>query len=83
MVQSKIGGIPVMSILGVLSAIFSVYLGYSTLTPAYLGGPLQVDYLWVVLIITILGPIIYGISYYANKSKGIDLTEAFKMIPPL
>jgi len=82
-VQSKIGGIPVISILGVVSAIFSVYIGYSTLTPAYLGGPLQAEYLWPVLIITILGPIIYGISYYANKRKGIDLNQTFKMIPPL
>ena len=80
-VKKKVAGVPVLSILGVLTIVISFWLGYASLGPSFVG---QLD--WTVFGFTILlfvaGLIIYAISSAYHKSKGIPLELTFKEIPP-
>ncbi len=79
----KIGGIPLISILGTLGLIFNLYLAYE-----YVAGPnlfltyplLQSDIFVIVLFVACL--LIYPISRYVRRRNGIDVGTAFKEIPP-
>jgi amino acid transporter len=79
----KIGGVPLITILGVACAIvlgWATYLGY--IIPA-LSGPTSTQALVATVLGTfIIGMVIYEASLLYNKSKGIDLALAFKQIPP-
>jgi phosphoglycerol transferase MdoB-like AlkP superfamily enzyme len=77
----KIAGLPLISVLGVGGMIFALTLIVPMLlNPLYLANS-------TVSLSIIVGSIIVGfIAYYASKAirktKGIDLSLAFKEIPP-
>jgi amino acid transporter len=81
-VKKRIGGVPLISILGLLTFVVSAIIAYATLTPAFQGGPLNFQNVLVVGAITVLGVAFYYISYFYNKQRGIDLNLTFKEIPP-
>ncbi|MDA4112243.1 MAG: hypothetical protein OK439_06855 [Thaumarchaeota archaeon] len=81
-VQRKVGGIPVISILGIYSILFMGYLLYESLqNPAAIGA-----FGWATLIPTV-GAFIIGAGSYLGmrayyKRRSLDITLAFKEIPP-
>ncbi|MDG6996109.1 MAG: APC family permease [Nitrososphaerota archaeon] len=79
--KKKIGGLPIISILGALSMISSLYMGYALFTPDF-SGPFIAENFYVVLVVLIAPIIIYFISYAYYKSKGLNVTLAQKEIPP-
>jgi len=85
-VKSKIGGLPIVSLIGIATTIGFAYLGYIGLSNAlYGGGAVGVfnTFTYELLIaIVVAGFVIYIASYYYHKSHGIDLSLAFKEIPP-
>jgi basic amino acid/polyamine antiporter, APA family len=81
LVKSKVGGIPVVAILGLLSVAFSVFIGYSLFTPSY-SGSFVVTNFEVVIGVLVVPLIIYAISYAYRKSRGIDITLIQREIPP-
>ncbi len=85
-VSKKVGGIPFISILGVIGVIVNAYFGYATasptITPVVGGLTVQVLAYSTVPLTIIAAFIIYGISYFVRKSEGIQLGLAFKEIPP-
>jgi amino acid transporter len=86
-VTKKIGGIPVMTILGIIGVIVNVYFGYATAQPAVSpppSGTLLVQYLaYATVPLTIIaGFLIYAVSYMVRRRQGIFLASVFKEIPP-
>jgi len=82
--KARIGGIPVLSIVSLLSLVFMVWTGTSYFTnPAYMTsfGITQTMIVCTVLIYAV-GIAIYFISRAYNKRRGIDLAMAFRQIPP-
>lgn len=79
--NKKVGGVPIISILGALSMISALYMGYSLFTPDF-SGPFVSENFYVVLIVLIAPIIIYALSYAYYKRKGINVTLAQKEIPP-
>ena len=80
--KTKIGGIPLITILGTLSLIVSVYVVYALLAPA-IGGPTAGSVLEEGVIPTfVLGIVIYVIAFLARRSKGINLNLISQEIPP-
>jgi basic amino acid/polyamine antiporter, APA family len=77
----SVGGIPLISIVGVLSLGFYLAMIYFYLTNSLYGanGPLGLG--GVACMIAIPAGI-YAISYYYHKSKGLDISLVFKQIPP-
>jgi len=82
MAKKKIVGVPVLSIVGLLSIIASLVVVYSVILPA-IGGSSFLSVLVEGIIPTfIIGAILYGIAYAARKGQGIDLQALVKEIPP-
>ncbi len=85
-ITKRVGNIPVISILGVVGVIVNGYFGYATTSPAITPLPnsvgLQTLAFASVPLTIIAAFVIYGVSYYARKSQGIELGLAFKEIPP-
>ncbi|HYB04742.1 MAG TPA: APC family permease [Nitrososphaerales archaeon] len=84
--SKKVGGFPVVSIFGILSALGFGYIGYIAFSNALYGngavGGLNTFTYELVAGILILGFAIYGISYYYHKAHGINIRLAFTEIPP-
>jgi len=81
-VRKKVAGIPVISIIGlavIIIGFFSVY--FDLLTPAY-SGPVGQEYIILTALPFIAPAAIYLVSKSYHKSHGIDLSLAFKQIPP-
>ncbi len=86
-VTTKVAGIPLLTILGVIGVIVNGYLGYATLQPAVTpppSGPPIVQYIAyaIVPVTIVVALVIYGVAYFYRKSQGINLRMAFSEIPP-
>ena len=80
--KKKYGGIPLITILGALSLVISVYVVYALVSPA-IGGPTFESVLVDGIIPTFaLGVVIYVIAYAARRGQHIDLNLISKEIPP-
>ena len=81
-VQKRIGGAPVIAILGAATFIVGVFVAIAAASPAYTGAPVDAYYIAGLVAVFVGGLVIYAISYYVNKSRGVDLMLRFKEIPP-
>lgn len=82
LVKKRVLGMPLISLLGALAIVSSALIGYATLTPAFVGAPINPSYLAAVPAITLIGILIYFGLYAYNKSRGINLSLIMKEIPP-
>jgi amino acid transporter len=82
MVRTRLAGVPVISILGVIALIFSLYGSYYALTNSVM-GPLNVASYSMIAGVFILGLVIYYIAKtYRLRKEGLDLGLLIKDIPP-
>ncbi len=81
-VRAKVGGIPVISILGLLTTIISAFVVYATLTPT-LGGVMDPNALFLNMLVYPVALIIFAIAYVYRKKTGIPLEYSFKEVPPV
>jgi amino acid transporter len=79
----KIGGLPLITIVGVITFFFFTYLAYAAgLNPA-VGGPTTPYALTTALLAFILAGALYYASRAYHKAKdGIDISLAFREVPP-
>ena len=80
MVKAKVAGIPVISLLGLVTLLVSAGVAYATLSPAFVGA-LNPAYLGFILATYIGALLIYALSAAYHK-KRIPIQLAFKEIPP-
>jgi len=82
-VRTKIVGVPVLVILGLLSTIASAWVVYILFVPALAGGPLALAPLITTVTVCSAFPwIVYGLARVYNKWKKINMDIRFKEIPP-
>jgi ABC-type antimicrobial peptide transport system permease subunit len=76
-----VGGVPVISIAGVLSTIVVLYIGYMFLTnDAYAANS---PYSLLAILLSIVGALaVFGAAYLYHRSQGLDIMMAFREIPP-
>lgn len=79
-VQRKIAGLPLVTLVGLFSAIVEVILLYGGLSNAVIGGA-PASYPFSVGI-ALSGIVLYYIAKAYRKRQGIDLTMVFNDIPP-
>jgi amino acid transporter len=80
--KKKYGGLPLITILGILSLVISIYVVYALVAPS-IGGATFGSVLEYGIIPTFaLGAVVFIISYAARRSQGIDLNLITKEIPP-
>jgi amino acid transporter len=80
-VKAKIVGVPVMTILGALTFLVSVVIGYATLTPAFV-GTLNPAYLGAIILVCVIALGIYLVSSVYHEKQGVPLKLSFQQIPP-
>ena len=80
-VKVKLGGLPLVSLLGAMLAVISAFLAYSVVSPAYI-GVLNATYVYSVIALLLLGVVIFYISYLYHRRKGIPLDLAYREVPP-
>jgi amino acid transporter len=81
-VQRKLGGVPVVTILGFITLITGIFVAYIAASPIFTGAPVNPYYLAGMIGVFVVGLLIYYASALYQKSKGIDLSLRFKAIPP-
>jgi amino acid transporter len=74
-------GVPILSILGLAGVVLFAYLGYNSVTNAAVGPFSSSAQIFAVAVLVV--PIVmYAVSYYYNKKRGIDLSRLHSLIPP-
>ena len=82
-VKMKIAGLPVMSLVGLITAIafaWEGYIGFATGCGGYC-TPSPFGY-YLTAAVIILGFVVYFASWAYHKHEGLDLSMALKSIPP-
>ncbi len=80
--KKKIGGVPLITILGGISFVVCLVTIYAILLPQ-IGGPAFFSNFFYGIVFTFLiGAVIYFIAWGARKSQGIDLSLLQREIPP-
>jgi basic amino acid/polyamine antiporter, APA family len=79
-VKMKVGPVPVITILGFITLLISIWIGYASLSPAMVGtiNPSTMEF---TIGLFILGAILYYASSLYHR-KGIPLELSFKQLPP-
>ena len=84
--SKKIGGFPLVSLIGILTALGFAYIGYIAFSNALYGngavGGLNLFTVELVATILIVGFVLYFASYYYHKARGVNIRLAFAEIPP-
>jgi hypothetical protein len=62
--------------------VIGVFVAVAAASPAYTGAPVNPYYIAGLASVFVGGLVIYAISYYYNKGRGVDLMLRFKEIPP-
>jgi basic amino acid/polyamine antiporter, APA family len=79
--NKNVAGIPIISIVGAVSLAFYLLLEYFYLSNPLYGANIPAVYEAIGISIG-LPIVIYAISYFRNKSRGLDMGLAFKTLPP-
>ncbi len=82
-VKLKIGKLPLITLISSIGLVFSTFTMISTILPSITGFPIAFTYFIPIIIAGVVAIVIYVISYYHNKSKGIPMELMGKEIPPL
>ena len=77
----KLGSVPLLAVLGVATLLLSIWLGWASVAPAYVGS-INPAYLGFELGLFAMGAAIYLISWAYHRNKGIPLSLVFKQLPP-
>lgn len=80
-VNSTIGGIATLTIIGIISVVVYVIFLVPLLTNPDLGANADVG-IAAMIAMPIIGLVIYGVSWAWNRSRGVDLGMAFTSLPP-
>ena len=86
-VSKKVGGVPLITIIGILGLIVNTYFGYATTNPLISTPPsgsfiVQLTSYLTIPITIIVAFVIFGVAYFVRKSQGIPLKAIFSEIPP-
>jgi hypothetical protein len=82
-VRGKVGGVAVVSIVGIITAIGFAWEGYIGLATGC-GGyctPTPFGY-YLTGALVVLGFVVYAAAWGYHKREGLDISKALKAIPP-
>jgi len=82
-VRYKIGPVPLLTIAGVVGFFLSLFISYSTILPAFNGFPINPIYVVSMVFVMVAALIIYAISYFYQRSRGVPMDLAYKELPPI
>lgn len=81
-VNWKVAGVPLITILGVLSLIVNLIANYYWITDPNYGAVNDIS-VAAMLIVIVSGILIYLIGIYRLKKKGIEVSKIYTQLPPI
>lgn len=81
-IQGKIGGLPAITIVGALSALFSLYIVYLAFQQPLVVGPIGWQSVTATIGVFVLGLLVYFVARMYWRPRGIDPALAMVEIPP-
>ena len=84
-VRARVGGVPVLTIIGVAAFASSWFVSYSASTTSYLGisaSSYSIGDLLFLPVVLVIGIVIYWISYAVQKGRGVPVDLISKELPP-
>ena len=81
-VRTSLAGLPVITILGVVAGLLSLFVSYSAILPSFTGAAFDPLYAIDILLVFVAALIIYAISHFYHKAKGMPLELAMTELPP-
>lgn len=81
-IRKTYAGIPLLTILGAITMVISVFNTIVPVLPAYTGAPINPLYISAIIATMVPAPVIFGIAYWYNRRSGIDMSVGFKELPP-
>lgn len=84
-VRARVGGVPVLSVVGIAAFAAAWFVSYSASTTTYLGisaPSYSLSDLLFLPIVLVIGIVIYWISYAIQKSRGVPVDLISKELPP-
>jgi len=82
-VKLKIGPAPLITLMGVIGGVLSLWVSFSSMLPAFTGSAISPVYTASMLAVFAIALVIYAISYAYQKSKGVPIDLVAKELPPL
>ncbi|MGD0423463.1 MAG: APC family permease [Candidatus Bathyarchaeia archaeon] len=82
-VRAKIGPLPILTPVGVVGGVLCLWVAISSMLPALTDMPITPVYTASMLAIFVVAIVIYAISYFYQKSKGVPIDLVAKELPPL
>jgi len=82
-VKARVAGIPIMAVFGLLTFVISEAVAVFTALPAFTGAPLNPFYVSFMISVYIFAFVYYWIVAWYNKSRGLDMSVAYRELPPL
>ncbi len=80
--KKRIAGIPLITILGALSFVISIYVVYAIVQPAIGGATFGNTLLYGIVPTFVIGIVIYFVAYALRRGQHIDLNLIAREIPP-
>jgi len=80
--KAKIAGVPLISIVGGIGLVYLLYVFYGGVANPSVFGPISGASLGFMVGVLIFSIVLYYASVAYHKTKGVDITLAFREIPP-
>jgi uncharacterized membrane protein YczE len=80
--NKKIGGVPLIVILGAYSVILLILLFVAALLNPAIAGPFGVVTIGTIIAPFVLGVVVYSAMKAYHSAKGVNISLAYKEIPP-
>lgn len=79
--RKSFAGIPIVSIIAACSLAYWGFLAYVLATRDVLGANSRQGWIGII-VLAVVGVLVYPISYFVNRTRGVDLGLAFRELPP-
>jgi amino acid transporter len=80
-IERSVGGIPLITLLGIASLAIYTFFALSIATTSALGATTSTG-IWSLVIFGVIALAAYPIAYLINKRRGVDISLASRELPP-
>jgi amino acid transporter len=80
-VRRRLGRVPLITVLGAASALYSALIAYATISPVFI-GTVDPFFLSLTLVLFVIGVAIYYVAYLIRKRQGIPMEAIYASLPP-
>ena len=80
-VNQRIAGVPVITIIGIVSAGAQIFMAWVFLRDPSAGLRDNPRMIWFNVIVFFSGLVVYYIAKFVQRSRGVDVALSFKQVP--